>query len=82
MELCNENKYGGYDRLMSDVIQDPEKNFHFYEEWKKIPPQQEKNLKLKSLKFLMPTIKVIKKVKYELFQYWNKQIVSIRRKIK
>ena len=70
------------DRLMSDVISDPDNNFHFYEDWKKIPPKQEKNLKLKSFRFLMPTIEVMQEVKYELILHWNKKIVHYRRKIK
>ena len=69
-------------RLMSDVIPDPNKDFIFYEDWKKISSRREKNLKLKSLRFLMPTIQVIQEVKRELIRYWRKRIVYYYRKIK
>ena len=67
---------------MSDVILDKNKEFIFYENWKKLSPLNKKNLKLKNLTFLIPTIDVIKKVKYQLVRYWKKRIKYHYKKIK
>ena len=56
-------------RLMSDVISNQNKDFIFYEDWNKILTIKEKNLKLKNLRFLIPTIEVIKNIKYQLIRY-------------
>jgi hypothetical protein len=69
-------------RLMSDVISDSNREFVFYEDWKKISQRQEKKLKLKNWIFLIPTIEVIQKVKYQLIRYWKKRIIYYYRKLK